>query len=171
MRLQIFLEFQCSVFIRKPAIPDQIPGFEFCGVRGPASVVVDYPLLQILGRARIFSIWKTNAADDVDVPHDRSRTAEGVSIKIQEGDECNVDAGEYSSPSSPFGLGPTRFAFGFGCGSPSSPFGLCRTRFAFGFARLRHAKPKAKRGAKRDRTADLLHAMQALYQLSYGPRL
>ena len=24
-------------------------------------------------------------------------------------------------------------------------------------------------GAKRDRTADLLHAMQALYQLSYGP--
>src|SRR4051812_10871126 len=58
-----------------------------------------------------------------------------------------------------------------GCGSPSSPFGLCRTRFAFGFARLRHAKPKAKRGAKRGRTADLLHAMQALYQLSYGPRL
>ncbi len=24
-------------------------------------------------------------------------------------------------------------------------------------------------GAKRNRTADLLHAMQALYQLSYGP--
>ena len=24
-------------------------------------------------------------------------------------------------------------------------------------------------GAKRDRTADLLHAMQALYQLSYNP--
>ena len=24
-------------------------------------------------------------------------------------------------------------------------------------------------GAKRDRTADFLHAMQALYQLSYGP--
>tara|TARA_A100001011_G_scaffold47862_1_gene45309 strand:+ start:548 stop:724 length:177 start_codon:yes stop_codon:yes gene_type:complete len=26
-------------------------------------------------------------------------------------------------------------------------------------------------GAKRDRTADLLHAMQALSQLSYSPRL
>ena len=26
-------------------------------------------------------------------------------------------------------------------------------------------------GAKRDRTADLLHAMQALSQLSYGPNL
>jgi hypothetical protein len=25
-------------------------------------------------------------------------------------------------------------------------------------------------GAKRDRTADLLHAMQALYQLSYSPK-
>jgi hypothetical protein len=25
-------------------------------------------------------------------------------------------------------------------------------------------------GARRDRTADLLHAMQALSQLSYGPR-
>jgi hypothetical protein len=33
-----------------------------------------------------------------------------------------------------------------------------------------HASPKAKRGgARRDRTADLLHAMQALSQLSYGP--
>src|SRR6266404_1856696 len=28
---------------------------------------------------------------------------------------------------------------------------------------------RAKRGARRDRTADLLHAMQALSQLSYGP--
>jgi hypothetical protein len=35
-----------------------------------------------------------------------------------------------------------------GRGSPSSPFGLCRARFAFGFARLRHAKPKAKRGGQ-----------------------
>jgi hypothetical protein len=37
-------------------------------------------------------------------------------------------------------------------------------------ARLRHAKPKAKRGgARRDRTADLVIANDALSQLSYGP--
>jgi hypothetical protein len=29
--------------------------------------------------------------------------------------------------------------------------------------------PRKIGGAKRDRTADLLHAMQALSQLSYGP--
>src|SRR5258707_6982130 len=35
---------------------------------------------------------------------------------------------------------------------------------------LRHAKPKAKRGgARRDRTADLVIANDALSQLSYGP--
>jgi hypothetical protein len=39
---------------------------------------------------------------------------------------------------------------------------------------MRPNKPKPARrlkagGAKRDRTADLLHAMQALSQLSYGP--
>ena len=56
--------------------------------------------------------------------------------------------------------------------SPSSPFGLCRALLRpNGLPRLRHAKPvRAKRGgAKRDRTADLLHAMQALSQLSYSP--
>jgi hypothetical protein len=31
------------------------------------------------------------------------------------------------------------------------------------------AKPAKAGGARRDRTADLLHAMQALSQLSYGP--
>ena len=37
-------------------------------------------------------------------------------------------------------------------------------------ARLRHAKPKAKRGgARRDRTDDLMLAKHALSQLSYGP--
>jgi hypothetical protein len=39
--------------------------------------------------------------------------------------------------------------------------------------RLRRAPRVARRakrgGARRDRTADLLHAMQALSQLSYGP--
>ena len=40
---------------------------------------------------------------------------------------------------------------------------------------IRKQKPPRKRegfnfgGAKRDRTADLLHAMQALSQLSYSP--
>ena len=46
--------------------------------------------------------------------------------------------------------------------------------FAFGYvaaSRVAQFFPmKAKRGgARRDRTADLLHAMQALSQLSYGP--
>ena len=54
--------------------------------------------------------------------------------------------------------------------SPSSLFELRRARFAFGSARLRHAKPKAKRGgARRDRTDDLMLAKHALSQLSYGP--
>ena len=33
----------------------------------------------------------------------------------------------------------------------------------------KEAKPLETGGGKRDRTADLLHAMQALYQLSYTP--
>ena len=33
----------------------------------------------------------------------------------------------------------------------------------------KRAKPLETGGGKRDRTADLLHAMQALYQLSYTP--
>ncbi len=33
----------------------------------------------------------------------------------------------------------------------------------------REQKPFKNGGARRDRTADLLHAMQALSQLSYGP--
>ena len=37
------------------------------------------------------------------------------------------------------------------------------------FCRLRYALPVEGGGARRDRTADLLHAMQALSQLSYGP--
>ena len=36
---------------------------------------------------------------------------------------------------------------------------------------LAEALAQASGGAKRDRTADLLHAMQALSQLSYGPNL
>ena len=31
--------------------------------------------------------------------------------------------------------------------------------------------PRIKNGAKESRTPDLLHAMQALYQLSYGPMM
>ena len=35
----------------------------------------------------------------------------------------------------------------------------------------KEAKPLEIGGGKRDRTADLLHAMQALYQLSYTPEI
>src|ERR1700712_568133 len=38
-----------------------------------------------------------------------------------------------------------------------------------GLAEPQLAKPAKAGGARRDRTADLLHAMQALSQLSYGP--
>src|SRR5882762_7287653 len=55
--------------------------------------------------------------------------------------------------------------------SPSSPFGLFRAGFALrSCAAAPRVARRAKRGgARRDRTADLLHAMQALSQLSYGP--
>jgi hypothetical protein len=50
----------------------------------------------------------------------------------------------------------------------SSSFGV--TAFATtGLAEPKLAKPAKAGGARRDRTADLLHAMQALSQLSYGP--
>ena len=61
------------------------------------------PPFQIRGCADVFLIEKIDAADDVDVPHER------VARRARRG------------------------------------------------------------GARRDRTADLLHAMQALSQLSYGP--
>ena len=38
-----------------------------------------------------------------------------------------------------------------------------------GLAEPKQARPAKAGGARRDRTADLLHAMQALSQLSYGP--
>src|SRR6202035_1989618 len=38
-----------------------------------------------------------------------------------------------------------------------------------GLAQPKQAQPAKAGGARRDRTADLLHAMQALSQLSYGP--
>ena len=61
-------------------------------------------------------------------------------------------------------------------GSPPSPFGLWRgslRSFRYetrpGLAQPKLAKRAKAGGARRDRTADLLHAMQALSQLSYGP--
>jgi hypothetical protein len=96
VRFQIFLEFKCLEFVRERAIPNQLSGLELRGVRGPAGIVVGYPLLQISGCAGVFLFWKSDAADDVDVPHDRSRVAEG-------------SCGGFS-PSSPFGLCRARFA-------------------------------------------------------------
>src|ERR1700750_2666088 len=60
---------------------------------------------------------------------------------------------------------------GFGQGPPS-PCGLrCTTLRPSGpcVAAPRVARRAKRGGARRDRTADLLHAMQALSQLSYGP--
>jgi hypothetical protein len=50
------------------------------------------------------------------------------------------------------------------------PSGYDAAAFATGgLAKAKLAKPAKAGGARRDRTADLLHAMQALSQLSYGP--
>ena len=50
------------------------------------------------------------------------------------------------------------------------PSGYDAAAFATtGLAEPKLAKPAKAGGARRDRTADLLHAMQALSQLSYGP--
>ena len=46
---------------------------------------------------------------------------------------------------------------------------LASRREFFGLAEPKLAKRAKAGGARRDRTADLLHAMQALSQLSYGP--
>lgn len=128
MRFQIFFEFKGFVLVGKGTIPEQIPWYEFGSVGGFSGIVSRKPLFQICGRPGIFLIGKINAAENINIPHQRF--------------------------------------------SPSSPFGLCRALLRpNGFSRRCHAKPvRAKRGgAKRDRTADLLHAMQALSQLSYSP--
>src|SRR5216684_1568709 len=59
----------------------------------------------------------------------------------------------------------------WGVSSPSSPFGLCRARFALRscVAAPRVARRAKRGGARRDRTADLVIANDALSQLSYGP--
>ena len=50
------------------------------------------------------------------------------------------------------------------------PWGYDAAAFATkGLAEPKQASPAKAGGARRDRTADLLHAMQALSQLSYGP--
>ena len=50
------------------------------------------------------------------------------------------------------------------------PSGYNEAAFATrGLAQPKQARPAKDGGARRDRTADLLHAMQALSQLSYGP--
>src|SRR6266849_4658675 len=58
-----------------------------------------------------------------------------------------------------------------GVSSPSSPCGLCRARFALRscVAAPRVARRAKRGGARRDRTADLVIANDALSQLSYGP--
>ena len=62
-------------------------------------------------------------------------------------------------------------------GSPPSPFGPWRgslRSFRYetlpGLAQPKHAKRAKAGGARRDRTADLVIANDALSQLSYGPR-
>src|SRR5436309_1676033 len=75
-------------------------------------------------------------------------------------------------PSSPFGLrrGSLRYERACRAGARLRPSGYDAAAFATnGLAEPKQAQPAKAGGARRDRTADLLHAMQALSQLSYGP--
>src|SRR5712664_1777628 len=105
---KIFFECQSFVFIRKSAIPNQFPRLEFCRVRGLARIMVRDPLLQIGGCPGVFLFWRANAADDVDVPHRRSRVARTI---------ADVKWG-VSSPSSPAGYAGHASLFGHHVAAP-----------------------------------------------------
>ena len=69
MGFEISLEFKRFVFVGKGAVPNQLPGLEFSGVGGFAGIVLGEPPPQIRGGADVFLFGRTNAADDVNVPH------------------------------------------------------------------------------------------------------
>ena len=96
--------------------------------------------VQIGGDADVFMLREIDASDDVDVPHRHPCICEGKN---------------------PFCL-PARLRPSGYAGHHASPL---RHRVAA----PREARRAKGGGARRDRTADLLHAMQALSQLSYGP--
>jgi len=72
VRFEISLEFQSLIFLRKRAVPDELPRDIFGRVRRFARVVVCQTLLKICGRAGILVLGGGRTANDIDVPHDDS---------------------------------------------------------------------------------------------------
>jgi hypothetical protein len=137
---KMFFEFKRSIFVRESTVPDQFQGLELSGVGGLARIMFGHPPLQIDSCADILLLWQICAADDVDVPPACSRkTRDPQRTPIWSTQPVFARVG-YAGHASPL------------------------------FAAAPRIARRAKRGgARRDRTADLLHAMQALSQLSYGP--
>src|SRR4051794_14446055 len=110
------LEGECAVLVGKGAIPDQFPRHEFRGVAGSTGIVFGDSPPEISGRAGIFPVGKSDASDDVDIPHrctDRPSQTEADQMAANEARGGNAnDRREYRfSPSSPCGLRRTpRFA-------------------------------------------------------------
>jgi hypothetical protein len=146
---EIFLEGQRFVFVREGAVPDKLPRFEFGCVGGSARVMIWYPPFQVGGRTDVLLVGKIDAADDVDVSHRVSAPCEGKTTSRL---LCGYGVWPASAR-----LRPSGYA-----GHHASSFGQL-------VAAPRVARRAKRGGARRDRTADLLHAMQALSQLSYGP--
>jgi hypothetical protein len=69
MGFEIGLEGERLVLFRKSAAPDQRPRLVFRGMRRAPGVVIGKALLEVGGSPDIFLIRKSDAADDVDVPH------------------------------------------------------------------------------------------------------
>ena len=121
------------------------PGFEFRRYGGFAGVVfasrASFQIVEV--DADVFMLGEINDfRDDVDVPH-----------------RCSHAWRSWSSVGC---LPRPVFALRASPGTTLRPSGS-------GVAAPRVARRAKRGGARRDRTADLLHAMQALSQLSYGP--
>jgi hypothetical protein len=76
MGFEVFFKFQRPMLVGEGAIPNQFPGFEFTRVGGSAGIVFGQSSLQVGSRADIFLVRKIDTADDLDVPHWRSREGE-----------------------------------------------------------------------------------------------
>jgi hypothetical protein len=147
MRFHVALELDSAIRVREREIGDEAPRFIFGRVERLAGVVLLHPGAEVVGQADIVLIRVGNTFEQVDV----FQAAPPQNILRQ------PDFARFASYAGQASL-PLR---------DTQALQLqCRAWLARRSFRVAEAKPG---GAKRDRTADLLHAMQALSQLSYGP--